>query len=215
MHTYRRLPWAAALVIVFGAGLTGVGLLGCQEEGGDTRNIVEVVSLNQNQPLMSDVYDLGDKAEDPADDFIPVDVVEVTFKSRVHDSALSIQPDEPFGSVKFTSYDLVFEDANHSDGVDLDGNGTVDLKNRSHQPMNAVVPIGGTGSAGIVIVSGGDKIVPPISCLGPLGGDCGSVDAAEFSVNASITFHGIEETSGDDVTVKRGLTVRIGQFADK
>jgi len=214
MNNHRRLPWAAALVMALGIAALGVTMNGCKEKGGDTRNIVDVVSLNGNGPLMSDVYNLGSKKEDSSDDFVPVDVVEVTFQSRPHDAALTIQPGEPFGSVRFHSYDLVWVDKNHTDGVDLDGNGTVDLKNVRGGAMNVVVPIGQTGQGSIVVVSGGEKVVPPISCLGPVGGNCSGNSAVEYKVQAEITFHGVEETSGDAITLTRGLLVDIGDYAD-
>jgi hypothetical protein len=215
MKNHRRLPWVVALVMILGVTALGVTVNGCKEQGGDTRNIVDVVSLNGNQPLLSDVYNLGSKKDDPTDDFIPVDVIEVTFQSRPHDNALTIQPGEPFGSVRFYAYDLVWADKNHADGVDLDGNGSVDLKNVRGGAMNSVVPIGQTGQGSILVVSGGDKVLPPISCLGPVGGACSGNTAVEYKTSAQITFYGVEETSGDKITLTRGLVVDIGDYSDQ
>ncbi len=207
MNNRLRLAWVPLLVAA-----AGIGLSGCKEQGGDTRNIIDVQSLNNNSPLMSDVYNYGTKPNDPIDDFIPVDVVEVTFVDRPHDPAITVSPGDPFGSVHFTSYDLVFEDPNHADGLDLDGDGTVDLKN-FRGAMNVRVPINGSAEGFVLVMPGGYKIIPPVSCLGPQGGGC-VTSSVEFGVIVKLTFHGEEETSGDAVDVTRELTVRIGQFAD-
>jgi hypothetical protein len=163
---------------------------------------------------LSDVYNFGANPDSsaPQDDFIPADVVEVTFISRRHDSALtSVDPGTPFGKVSFTSYDVSFGGGG---GADLDGDTNVDLANFT-APMNAVVPIDGAGQGYILLISGAQKVQEPISCLGPVGGGtCGTNTAAEYAVNAIITFHGVEDASGDEVTVTRGLTIRIAQFGD-
>ena len=113
----------------------GVGLAGCKQEGSGTRNIVDTFSINDNEPLLSDVYNL-------IDDFVPVDIVEVTLLSRVHDPALgTVQSGLPFGSVRFNSYDVVFGDPSGA-GADLDGNGTPDLLNFT-AAMSAYVPTNG------------------------------------------------------------------------
>ena len=183
----------------------------CTEEQ-DTRNIVQVYSLNENLPLLSDVYNNGKNITSTSDDFIPTDIVEVTFISRVHDDVLETEPGGPFGSVTITSYDVVYGAIGGS-GADLDGNGSIDLPNFT-SPMNAVVPVGGSATSAVLIVSGAQKSIPPIVCLGPAGGGC-SAGTNEFSVSVTITFHGVEETSGAEITVNSGILVRIGQYADQ
>lgn len=188
----------------------GVGLAGCKQEGSGTRNIVDTFSINDNEPLLSDVYNLGLNPTDPIDDFVPVDVVEVTFVSRVHDPSLStVRSGLPFGSVRFNSYDVVFGDGTTT-GADLDGDGTTDLSNFT-AAMSAYVPTNGFAETSIMIISAGQKAVPPISCLRPL--PCAT--AVEYSTTATITFHGTEETSGDEVIVVSGLQIQIGQFSDR
>lgn len=215
MRSHLR-PWIVPVVVV-AVVVIGSGLIGCTEDGVDARNVVQVYSVNDNLPLLSDVYNYGANSDTSAsnDDFVPVDIVEVTFTSRVHDTSLqTVKPGGPFGSVAFTSYDVRYGDGSNPAGADLDGDGTVDLANFS-APMNAVVPTGGAAQGYILLVSGGDKIVAPISCLGPLAGaGCASVTTVEFGVNALVTFHGTEETSGDDVTLERGVLIRISQFGD-
>jgi len=193
--------------IVLSAVLLGVGLAGCTPDQ-DTRNIVEVFSINDNLPLLSDVYNFGKNLTSSTDDFIPSDIVEVTFVSRAHDN---ISDPGPFGTVTMTSYDVIYGPANGT-GADLDGDGTVDLANFTAN-INTLVPTGGSGGAAVLIVSGAQKSVPPIVCLGPAGGGC-TTTTNEFTVNVTVVFHGKEETSDADITCSCGLLVRIGQYAD-
>ena len=195
---------------VLSAVVLGVGLAGCTPDQ-NTRNIVEVYSINDNLPLLSDVYNNGKNLTSVSDDFIPSDVVEVTFISRAHDNTTSIAPGGPFGTVTITSYDVMYGAAGGA-GADLDGDGTIDLANFTAN-LNAVVPTGGSATAAVLIISGAQKSVPPISCLGPAGGGC-TTTSNEFTVNVTVVFHGKEETSDADVTFQTGLLVRIGQYAD-
>jgi hypothetical protein len=213
MSFRHRLPWLAALVLVLGLGFAACS----DEEGGDSRNIVDVVSLNLNAPLNADVWEWIDDKDYTKGGYIPLELVEVVFQSRVHDSALTIGPGKPFGSVRFTSFDVVFEDPDHTDGADLDGDGTVDILNFT-SPMNVVVPTGLTATASIQIVSFENKATPPIICLGPAeigGASCSSSTAVQYAMNTQITFHGIEETSGDQITLKRGLLVTLADIYSK
>jgi hypothetical protein len=198
MKSLHRLPLAALLAIAL-----GFGLVACDEEEDAARIVVDVVSFNQNSPMFADVYSLAGTPEDPEDDFVPVELVDVTFSARPHDDALTLRPGAPFGSVRFTSYDVKFGGGD-PDGKDLDGNGSVDLPNFS-AAMNVVVPVYGEASAFVLVISGNQKIISPIVDL-RMGG--------EYNADCTITFHGQEETSGEKITLTRGLTVRIADFAD-
>jgi hypothetical protein len=214
MSFRHRLPWLAALVIVLSLGFAACS----DEEGGDSRNIVDVVSLNNNGPLVSDVWEWVDDKDHSKGGYIPLELVQVVFQSRPHDGTLTIGPGKPFGSVRFSRYDVTFEDPNHTDGADLDGDGTVDLKNFSI-PINVVVPTGQTGSANLQIISFENKATPPVLCLGPLevldSPSCAGNMAVDYQVNAIITFHGVEETSGDTITLTRGLGVTLADIYGK
>ena len=219
MTLHLRRTWAPLLIMAMAFGLAS-----CNQPESGTRNIVDVIGLNENGPLLSDVYNFGDNVTDPVDDFIPVDLVKVTFQSRTHDGNLTtVRPGQPFGSVRFLSYDLTWESDN-PDGADLDGNGSVDLANFKGAPMNVVVPTGQVAETYITVVSGGAKTIPPIACLGPVGdldcggggcGRCANQQDVEYRAFANITFYGTEETSGDSITLTRGLLVFISQFGDK
>lgn len=196
----------------------GVGLAGCKQEGNGTRNIVDVFEINDNEPLLSDVYNFGLNPTDPVDDYIPVDVVDVVLVSRVHDLGLdTVRPGLPFGSVRFNSYDVVFGGDASGGGADLNGDGTVDLPNFT-APMQAYVPVDGFAETSIMLVNGGQKVVAPIACLGPLAGTttgCSGNTDVEYSTSAMITMRGIEETSGDEVVAVTGVQIQIGQFSDR
>jgi hypothetical protein len=194
---------------VLSAVLLGVGLAGCTPDQA-TRNIVEVYSINNNLPLLSDVYNNGKNLTDTMDDYIPSDIVEVTFFCRPHDNQSPAEPGGPFGTVTMKSYDVIYG-AQGGTGADLDGDGTNDISNFTAN-INAVVPTGGTAAAAVLVVSGAAKSVPPISCLGPYGGCMTTTN--EFAVNVTVIFHGVEETSGADITCQTGMLVRISDYAD-
>ena len=193
--------------IVLGTVLLGAA--GCTPDQ-NTRNIVEVYSINDNLPLLSDVYNYGKNLTDSVDDFIPSDVVEVTFFCRPHDPTSVIEPGGPFGTVTMKTYDVIYG-ASNGTGADLDGDGVNDIDNFTAN-FNAVVPTGGSAVAAVLAVSGAAKSVPPISCLGPIGGCVPSTN--EYAVNVTVVFHGVEETSGADITCQTGLLVRIADYAD-
>ncbi len=188
-------------ILVLGLATTvALGLAGCagdDDEG--TRNIVQVASVNNNLPLLSDLYNYGSDKEDPADDYIPIDYVVIQFQSRAHDPALSLRPDRAFGSVTFTRYTLDFSKN------DLDGNGTVDVEDLD-LPMNALVPAGGLGSGAILAVPAGWKTRGAL--LGAL------VSGGEYVTDATITLYGEEETSHDKIVLKAGLVVGFADYAD-
>ena len=111
MKSHHR-SWLLPLVIAIGAGIVG-----CQQEGDGARNVVQVFSVNDNEPLISDVYNFADPNV-TGDDFIPIDVAEVTFVSRVHDGSLStVRPGSPFGSVTFNSYSVEYQFAGNGQRV--------------------------------------------------------------------------------------------------
>ncbi len=212
MRTHHLLPWVILTMVAL-----GLGVAGCNEEGLDTRNVVEVVSLNANAPLNSDVWEWLDPKDHAQGGGIPKELVEVIFNSRPHDGVVAVSPGEPFGSVRFYEYSVEFQDPRHSEGVDLNNDGSVDLRNFTHN-WNAVVPIGQTASAFIEIIGYDDKATPPVCCLIPLAmfqTECGGENAVQYAVNAQITFRGVEETSGDDIVLRRGIYVVLAELMDE
>lgn len=209
MTLHLRRAWAPLLMLAMVFGVAG-----CDEPESGTRNIVDIIGLNENVPLLSSVYDRGQDLASPDDDSIPTDVVQVIFKSRPHDDVLTtVGPGQPFGSVRFLTYDLVWEGDNPN-GADLDENGTVDLLNTYGAGMNAVVATGSLAEANVLIVASGIKTQAPLACLGPLGNaeECSSLDVVDFRRNAILTFYGTEETSGASIKLSRKLSVVFGQY---
>lgn len=180
--------------------VTLFALAGCaSDDGALPRSVVHLVSLNENLPLSSDVYNLGADKEKPDDDFIPIDYVEVTVSSRPADPALTMNPGLAFGTVRFDHYSLTWSD------LDLNDDGTNDLENLAG-PMNLLVPINGTAQGAVLAVPGGWKQKAPLSLL---------VMGGEYRSNASIILYGEEETSHIKVSLNAGLMVSFADFADE
>jgi hypothetical protein len=195
-----RLSLAAVMAVGLGTAFSG-----CNEVEDASRVVVDIVNLNDNQPLLSDVYSTNNTPIEPNDDFIPLELVRVTFRARPHDDVNTLSPLGPYGSVRFLKYKVEFQDGKHANGADLDGNGSVDLTN-FEAGMNAVVNVYSESTAFLVLISSAAKIVQPIVSL--LGG-------GEFTTNAHITFYGQEETSGDSVIIERDLPIRIADYGDE
>jgi hypothetical protein len=179
-----------------------VGLAGCAHDDDDSpRSVVQVYSINNNLPLQSDLYNLGPDKEPEAveDNFIPIDYVPVQFISRPHDPALTMDPNRPFGTVRFTEYSIDFEDN------DLDDDGVDDVRDVRY-PMNVVVPIGGIANTAILAVPAGWKSEGALFMA--------LITGAEYITTAHITFYGEEETSGDAIVVDAGLVVGFSDYGD-
>lgn len=199
MRIPHRLSVAALVLVAL-----GMTFVGCSEEEDATRIVVDVVSLNSNSPLFSDVYDTNNTPDDTADDFIPVDLVQVTFRARPHDDVLNVTPGGPFGTVRFTKYSVEFRDGINSTGADLNGDGAVDLEN-FEAPMSTVVDTFNDAVGYIMLIGGGVKSEFPINQL---------IFSGEYTADAQITFFGEEETSGDKIEITRGLHIRVANFGD-
>ena len=194
----RALPVALIL-----AGF--VGFAGCAHDDDESpRSVVQVFSINNNLPLLSDLYNLGADKEPGAteDDFIPIDFVTVQFISRPHDPALTMNPDRPFGTVRFTEYTIDFDDN------DLDDDGSDDLfDSPARLPMNVIVPVGGIASTAVLAVPGGWKTQGAL--LGAL------ISGGEYVTSARITFYGEEETSHDPIVLDAGIVISFADYGDE
>lgn len=197
-RSVRRGILSAATAVLALAGL--LGLAGCAGDDGATpRSVVQLVGLNDNLPLPSDVYNLGSDLEKPDDDFIPIDYVTVRISSRPSDPALTMEPRSSFGTVRFDHYTLDFADN------DLDDDGADDIEDLAG-PMNLVVPINSEAEGAVLAVMGGWKGRSPLADL-RMGG--------EYLTTASFTFFGLEETSRTPIQLEGGLLVSFADYADK
>lgn len=201
-HGFRADRVTLALVI--GTLAVTALLPGCAgDDGALNRNVVQIAEVNQNVPLLSDLYDngLNKDPEKTEDDFIPIDYIPVLFVSHRADPALTLDPNGAFGTVLISSYSVDFEENDfNNDGVD-DVNDIVDA------PMNALVPAGSEATATILIVPGGVKTINYMRTL--------LLTGAEKITNATITFKGEEQTSHSKVTLSTGLVVGFADYADK
>lgn len=201
-RTGRRGVERTLAVAVILAGF--VGFAGCAHDDDESpRSVVQVYSINSNLPLQSDLYNLGPDKEPEAveDNFIPIDYVNVQFISRPHDPALTMDPNSPFGTVRFTEYSIDFADN------DLDDDGDDDVLDIERFPMNVVVPVGGIASTAVLVVPAGWKTEGAL--LNAL------ITGGEYLTSAHITFFGNEETSGDPVEVDAGLVVTFADYGDE
>lgn len=177
------------------------GLAGCAGDDDEIpRSVTSIVSLNDNLPLASDVYDLGTDTEDPIDDFIPEDYLRIVVKSRPSDPALTLNPDRAFGTVRFTRYSIDFAEN------DLGGNGVDDLTDFVDYPMTLVVPINGEGAVSVLAIPGAWKVEDELRPI-RFGGS--------FQTTATITIYGEEETSHESVTLTGGVVIGISNYADR
>jgi hypothetical protein len=193
-------------VVVAALIAAGLGLAGCAKDDDENpRSVVQIYSVNNNLPLQSDLYNLGANKEPdaPEDDFIPIDYIPVQFISRPHDPALTMDPDQAFGTVTFTKYTMDFADN------DLDDDGTDDVHDLVDYPMNAIVPIGGIGNSAILAVPAGWKVDPNGALVVAL------MTGEEFVTTAHITFYGEEETSHDAVELSSGIVIGFADYADE
>jgi len=197
-HSARKGILSATTALLALAGL--LVLAGCAgDDGALPRSSVQLVALNQNLPLPSDVYDLGADKEKPDDDFIPIDYVTIKVSNYPADDALTMEPHKAFGSVQFTRYSMKWT------RKDLDGDGIDDVED-IEGPMNLLVPINGEAEGAVLAVQGGWKTIPPLSLL---------VMGGEYRSDATFVFYGTEQTSHIPVQLSGGLLVTFADYADK
>jgi len=203
MIRFERL-WKRGIRITVAVALSALlvgGLAGCAGDDDEIpRSVTSIVSLNDNLPIASDVYDLGANKTDPIDDFIPEDYLKIVVTSRPSDPALTLRPDRAFGTVRFNRYTLDFAKN------DLGGNGVDDLTDFVDYPMNLVVPINGEGTAYVLALPAAWKIEDELAPL---------VNSGSFQTTATITIYGVEETSHEEVALTGGIVIGIANYADK
>lgn len=195
--------WRLTAVLALGVllVLSAPGCAGKDEEGG--RSIPQLVSVNNNVPLQSDLYDNGpDKKPNTADDVgVPEDLVRLEITSRPHDPALTLMPGRPFGTVTFNRYTLDFSDN------DLDDDGSDDLHDFVNFPMYLVVPINGVGIGSFLAVPASWKTQGALySAL---------VNSFSYTTTVSITLYGEEETSHDKVELHTAMVVSFADYSDQ
>lgn len=197
----RRKPviFLAALSIVVAI------LVGCNSGDEDTRSVVTVASINDNQPFFSDVLAQGDSVYDKSgvpitrDDYVVEDRVLVGFYNRPYNPFGTTAPGEPYGDFIVTSYRVEWE------RVD----GGTEVPNTYVGGTSIVLPSGEITEGAILLVPFYEKNRPYLQELNYLGPRVGE----EVLCIAHITFWGHEVGVPDrEMSFKADLSVSFGDI---
>ena len=165
--------------------LTGLLAGGCAD-GRQTRSNVQVVLVNNNNPLESDVLkDTGGAGT------VVEDAVSIQIRDTASDSLLTLKPNGPYGSVVLDRYDVQFQSDEDIPPV----SGT----------LGWTVHVGETVTGNIVIVPAALKAEPPL-----VGLDAGG----EIQAVAKVTIQGHEANSNYNVTTQFTLQVNFANWTD-
>lgn len=178
MQNRSRLSWLLL------PALAGLFTLGCSDSS-SPRSVVRVDSINENQPLQSDVVESSGSQYS-----VMEDAVLMTVSNEPHDASLSIDPDGPFGRVVLERYTINFECEESIQEVS--------------GALGWIVPSGEQVSGSIVIVPAQLKLVAPLVAL---------ISAGEIQATAHVTVYGREATSDDEVRFEASLPVHFANWA--
>jgi hypothetical protein len=187
--------WVKPAGLTVALALAVLGLIGCSDED-RLRSSVLLESINQGEPILSDVFSLGRDIEDPRDDTVPEDVISVVFRNTPLDPALAPEPNKPFGDVVITKY-LVEFDVPDADLASVGGG------------MYLKISTGQTAEALIIAMRSGPKMLPPLVQLIGGGG------LGEISGVANFTFWGKELQTDEPFVIRASLLCNFADFADE
>ncbi len=169
--------------------LAVIALTGCSTENNEHQRLVAEADLvNAGAPLVIAHFNDNGTA-DPADDFIPIEFMNVTFSARPLNDTMVIAENSTYSTFNVTSYDLVWlpgpaapaELANY---------------NVTRGTMTVSIPVNGEVVAGVLVgdLSMKSEIWFP---------------GAPFTANAEVTFYGHESGSEYEVSFKAGTAVQF------
>lgn len=161
-------------------------LSGCSDSS-SPRSVLEVVSINANQSLKSDVVTMLNGEPSIFEDTVPVEI-----HNRPHDSILNLA-DGPYGTVFIDRYEIRFD---AGDEVIPGVSGGLGWR----------VPANETIQGSLVVVPGRHKMMAPLVGLSSQGG--------EILSTAHITFFGRESTSNQQVTFETVMPIHFANWAD-
>jgi hypothetical protein len=171
--------------------LLALPLVGCSSDDG-TRSQVTVELVNMGSSIQSDIYNAGDDKEfGTEDDFIPEEMVNVTFRNMPIDLVVATVPGAPFGDVVINHFRADFADPRITD---------------SEGGMNVSVPTGFSASGSFVALPAGEKV--------RLMQTYGLLQGGQIVSQVAFTFTGYETTSRDKITVKASGLVLITDYGD-
>ena len=185
------------------ATLIGLGALamvaGCSKEGNEwQRLVVEVAQINDGAPVISS-YLTGTENLPQCDgtDLLPIDIIPVEFVARPYNSAVVLQPGEPFSTFEITSYDVIW----HPMSAVAD---SLTAHNILGAATSLRVTLDEPASVNVLIADRGLKDQPWfVAALSPcVGGNVGT-----FRANAELRFHGHETGTERDVVIPAPVTV--------
>ncbi len=180
----RRFAHGFASLTMLAAVLLAAG--GCSDDSAP-RSTLQVVSLNDNEPLSSDVLteDSGGSRG------ITEDAVTIRVRNVAQSSALNLTPDGPFGHVTLERYRIDFQSSERIESV----TGT----------LGWPVYSGQEASGSFVVVPALWKTRVPL---------VGLREGGEILSMARITIYGREATSNHEVVATAWLQVNFANWAE-
>ncbi len=173
-------------------GIAAMWLLAGCSDSSAPRSVLTVISVNNDDPLSSDVVNYGsDGSPGTSDDFVIEDRVPVLIRSADHDDVVDIFQNGPYGYIFIDSYSIVFESEEEIPSV----SGGLAWTVPAHAEFTGNLPI----------VPAGLKGQPPLSSL---------VSGNEIVATARITLKGHEQTSDAPVKLVTTLPVHFANWVD-
>ena len=174
-------------------------VLGCDESAEQNTFVVNVSSINNGSPLLSDVVNCAE----PTACTIPTDVVPVQFTNRIVSPNI-VDPGTAWYDFHLRRYTVRFR---RTDGGPTSGPGW-DLNNFAHSgSTSAIIPANGSAEVGILVVPVGMKSTTPFVEL-QTGGVINLVADIDFVGSSAIEVDG-------EIHVPVSLTVSVANFADE
>lgn len=202
------MRWKPMLFVLTIAVMVSL-LASCNDDLEDTRSIVTVASINENEPFFSDVLSQGDSVYDKSgvaitrDDYVVEDWVPVVFYNKPYNEFTTTSPGEPFGEVIITNYRIEWER--------IDNLGT-EVPNAYQGATSVVVPVGEMVQGGVLLVPFYEKnraFLQELNYLGPRVGQ-------EVLCIAHLTFWGHEVGAPSrEFTFNASLSVSFGDMVIK
>jgi len=177
MKTVMRFTLA---VLTIGALL---GMSGCTDLS--TRNSLTVISVNGGNTYFSDLF--NDK--DPANPFVPVDVVKVQLGNIRNGGGAPLKAGDPFSEIVVVAYTVTYDN-----GIFSPVTGGTNVRVTSGSTTEASILLSDSGEKGSLSISGTVTTIARIHFTG------------YNYINGS--------ANGDPVSADAALSVQVGNFGD-
>jgi hypothetical protein len=198
VHREGETVNSRALITLMALVLGLAALSGCSDNSNELQNLVcEVESVNDGAPLIMAALNIGtDGIPGNDDDFIPIDYVPVSFRSRAMNNNVNIPDGGVYSSFIITGYDLAWTSA--------DPNAPAALSD-----FNV------TGGIAYLQVPIDDDAIVAVM-VGPLEmkaaswfQDIYNLVAPPFTARATFTFKGHVSGTDHEVSIPAGLMVNL------